>query len=176
MRNRKHKSLAGLVFNRFTVIKEGDREGKHIAWECVCECGKSATVRGDHLTSGWSKSCGCYQKDIVRLTASRIFKVHGGSVGKVKEPLFKRWLTIRARCLQESHEHYKYYGRRGITICREWDDYINFKLWGIASGFKEELQIDRINNDLGYFPGNCRWVTRKVNCNNRRAWGTANAG
>ena len=61
------------------------------------------------------------------------------------------------------------YGGRGISVCEEWkNDYITFRNWALENGYKEELQIDRINNNGNYEPNNCRWVTSKINGNNKR--------
>ena len=72
------------------------------------------------------------------------------------------------RCTNEKHPQYKDYGGRGITVCREWMDVNVFFDWSIKNGFLPELEIDRIENDKGYSPDNCRWTTRSVNVNNRR--------
>lgn len=75
------------------------------------------------------------------------------------------------RCYNKKHVGYKNYGGRGITVCEEWrgqNGYKNFKLWAIKNGFEKKLQLDRIDNELGYFPNNCRWVDRKTNMSNTR--------
>lgn len=75
------------------------------------------------------------------------------------------------RCYHKSHCGYKNYGARGITVCEEWqgkDGFINFKKWSFENGFKEELELDRIDNNGNYSPDNCRWIDRKTNMRNRR--------
>jgi len=81
--------------------------------------------------------------------------------------------------LRTTHKYYKYYGGRGINVCKEWENsYITFSQWARANGYRDNLQIDRINNNKGYSPQNCRWTSGKINCNNTRrnlnltAWGT----
>lgn len=60
-------------------------------------------------------------------------------------------------------------GGRGIDICKEWKhDFIEFYNWCMANGYDKTLQLDRIDNDRGYAPSNCRFVTNKQNCNNTR--------
>lgn len=83
--------------------------------------------------------------------------------------LYYCWSAFKARCLNPKAQAYRYYGARGITVCDEWrGSFAAFEAWAIANGFKPELQIDRIDNDKGYSPDNCRWVDRVTNSNNRR--------
>lgn len=97
-------------------------------------------------------------------------KQHGQSVsnnGKRHE-LYVKWTQMKQRVTNPNHDHYKYYGARGIKICDEWIH--NFKAfydWAIANGWKEGLQIDRIDNDGDYSPENCRFVTQAENQRNR---------
>ena len=89
------------------------------------------------------------------------------------DPIRQRILSIRSymiyRCTNPSHRNYRYYGGRGIKICDEWlNDKESFYKWAINNGYKEGLQIDRIDTNGDYEPSNCRWTTSKQNCNNRR--------
>ena len=75
---------------------------------------------------------------------------------------------MKMRCSNKNNKDYKYYGGRGIKVCKAWHDYRAFKKWALANGYREDLQIDRINNDGNYTPKNCRWVTPKENARNTR--------
>lgn len=66
---------------------------------------------------------------------------------------------MRSRCLTASNKDYGNYGGRGITVCKEWDDFSVFRSWALSNGYKEGLSIDRKNNDGNYEPSNCRWAT-----------------
>lgn len=71
---------------------------------------------------------------------------------------------MKARCYQESSKYYNNYGGRGIKVCDEWlASFVNFYNWSINNGWKEGLQIDRVDNDGNYEPDNCQWITNKEN-------------
>jgi hypothetical protein len=75
--------------------------------------------------------------------------------------------NIIQRCTNPRNPAYERYGGRGITVCEEWRKIRAFKEWAHTHGYEPNLTIDRIDNDKGYCPKNCRWVTNKQNCNNR---------
>jgi len=81
--------------------------------------------------------------------------------------LYKAWHAMLNRCNNPKNKYYSRYGGRGICVCDEWNDYIKFAYWAFENGFSENLSIDRIDNDGNYEPDNCRWVTMKVQHNNR---------
>lgn len=120
---------------------------------CKCDCGKTKEVRLLHLVRLRTKSCGCLSR-----TAN----------GRYREALYLKWKGIKDRC-KEAHIDRHIYFERGISVCSEWEnDYEAFKKWCVKNGYRKDLEIDRINNEKGYSPDNCRFVTRKENANNRR--------
>lgn len=86
--------------------------------------------------------------------------------GLYKSRLYNIWKHMKSRCNNPKDAKYHNYGGRGILVCKEWDDFIPFYEWAISNGYRDDLEIDRTNNDGNYCPSNCRWVTRKVQCNN----------
>lgn len=136
--------------------------GRHESnWLCQCDCGNIVEVLGYSLKSGHTKSCGCLHEETLKTIAI----THGDSYSK----LYGVYISIIDRCYNPNNKRFKDYGGRGIIVCDEWkDSYLNFKKWAVFSGYKEGLSIDRKNNDLGYSPSNCRWVTRIVQQNNMR--------
>lgn len=130
---------------------------------CKCDCGNEKEILFQSITSRRTYSCGCHQKKVVSRGA--FAKTHGLS----NHPVFTVWKRMIDRCYNKNHKGYKYYGARGITICKQWlNSPTNFVNWAIKNGWKLGLQIDRKNNNSIYKPSNCRFVTRHVNMMNRR--------
>ena len=84
--------------------------------------------------------------------------------GETGTILHSRWRKMIARCTNKHYEeHYK-----DISYCTEWSDFLVFKQWALQNGFKENLELDRKENDKGYYPDNCRWTTRNTQVQNTR--------
>lgn len=156
----KAKNLVGLTFNRLTVIERGPNAGKEPRWICRCDCGNERLVYGSSLKSGQTKSCGCLVADRNR-ERSITHGMHGSSE-------WRTWASMRARCLSPTHKQYAGYGGRGITVCDRWRDSFENFYADMGARPSPDHQLDRINNDQGYFPENCRWATRAENMRNRR--------
>lgn len=111
-------------------------------------------------------SCGCVKDEL----SSKSNTKHGDSIKSAEyHPLFHIWVGMRGRCYTKSNPDYQYYGGKGIVVCNEWNDYLEFKKWSILNGYilNGKLQIDRIDGNKDYSPDNCRWVDAKTNQRNR---------
>jgi hypothetical protein len=153
--------ITGQQFGRLTVIerRENNRHGKTM-WRCQCACGASDfIVLANSLTAGRTLSCGCIQLE--QLTKRNV----GHNLSK--HPLYPIWLGMMQRCHNPRSKPYVYYGSRGITVCERWHSVENF-IADIAPRPSAKHTLDRINNDRGYSPDNCRWATRSEQRDNQR--------
>lgn len=157
--------LTNKRFSRLIVLKQyGHNKYNQITWLCKCDCGNLIIVSGNDLTRNNTRSCGCLYQDYLHNPRPNTQK-HGKSNSR----LYHIWRDMKLRCYNEKQIGYKNYGARGIKVCDEWQN--NFKAfydWAIDNGYKNNLQIDRINTNGDYKPSNCRWVTPLGNSNNKR--------
>lgn len=152
----KIKDLKGLKFGKLTAILMIKEPRKRILWSCHCDCGKeSVIVRSDFLNNGMTKSCGCIVQKRKGLTSK-------------ERKTYQAWRNMIRRCYDPRVDSYLLYSVRGIEVCDKWrNSFLSFyeDMGKAPIGF----QLDRINNLGNYEPSNCRWVTPKENCNNRRS-------
>ena len=133
-------------------------------YECAY-CGKEFETISKSIKSGGTKSCGCYAREVQT--------THGMSQNK----FYQTWYAMRDRCYNTKRQDYKWYGARGITVCEEWVDVANFVAWAEATHpNREDYTLDRINNDKGYSPENCRWVDNSTQVINQRMRRTNTSG
>lgn len=160
--------LTSKKYDRLTVIKRIKHNyQKEAMWLCRCDCGKMIETRGSSLRAGLTKSCGCLQLEWAQKHIPN--KTHG----LTNERLYRVWMGMRQRCYLKTNNRYKHYGGRGIRVCDEWQDYLNFRKWALTHGYDSKAKrgkctIDRIDVDGNYEPSNCRWVDAKTQANNTR--------
>ena len=146
-------NLTGQRFGDLVVLKiVGKTKHRNYRWLCQCDCGNVTVSSAGNLKTRHVLSCGC------RRTPHGFFGTR----------LYSIWAGMKSRCCNPKSPNYKDYGGRGISICKEWLEFIPFKVWALSNGYEKEITIDRIENDGNYEPNNCRWVSTTINNQNRR--------
>lgn len=153
------KNLTNQRFGKLVAIKKYSKSKNGNIWLCICDCGKFTTVLSSNLLKNHTKSCGCNRINaLVKLNTKH---------GQTKTRLYGTWTNIKSRCNNPNRDMYYVYGGKGISVCNEWNDFVKFKDWALKNGYKDDLTIDRVNNDGNYEPNNCRWVTITEQSRNR---------
>jgi hypothetical protein len=147
----------GETYGSLTIEAIAKRKGTYrYVGVCRCACGTFPHLaRIDGLKNGSVTSCGCAQLKAV--TKHGIYNTR----------LYRTWQGMMARCYKSERSDYRNYGGRGILVCERWHDLNNF-VKDMEGSYIQDTQIDRIDNDKGYSPENCRWVTASRNCSNQR--------
>lgn len=145
------RDITGLKSGKLTAIRYSHSVNRKQKWVASCECGNEMVIIASSIIYGRAKSCGCSRR--------------GARVKNRDHSLYHVWLSMRDRCNNPNNKFYHRYGGRGIKVCERWDSYESF-FADVINGYVRGLQLDRIENDNGYHPGNFRWSTRAENMRN----------
>lgn len=167
----KFQDLKGEKFGRLLVLERAESYiepsgRKRTMWKCLCDCGKITIVQASSLKAQTVHSCGCAKTE----RNQKYFTTHGFS----KEKLYGLWREIKKRCYNPNYKQFKDYGGRGIIVCDEWlNNYVAFRNWALNNGYNPNAKfgdctIDRINVNGNYSPENCRFVSMKIQNQNKR--------
>ncbi len=149
----------GEKFHRLVALSAAGSVRGARMWLCRCDCGTELLVKGSSLLSGNTKSCGCYAREVT----ARIKYTDG----KSQIPEARIWRAMINRCHSPTSPSFWYYGARGITVCDDWR--ATFAAFYRDMGPRPEgMTLERIDNDRGYEPGNCKWATRYDQMQNTR--------
>ena len=130
-----------------------------LMWKCLCDCGECCIIEGNSLRSRHTISCGCWHREVIKKQKL----IHGHARKNAATPEYKIWCGITARCYNPKKRIYKYYGGRGIKMCRRWrhsfPNFLSDIISRIGLRPSQKYSLDRINNNGNYEPGNVRWAT-----------------
>jgi hypothetical protein len=152
--------LTGKRVGKLVVIERRGKIGSKAAWHCLCDCGNYHLVSADVLQSERTKSCGCHKIAVdTRGTRYR----HGMSASSEH----KIWCGMKERCSNPNSAFFSHYGGRSIGVCDRWSVFENFYA-DMGQRPSKAYTLDRVDNDKGYEPANCRWATNEQQANNTR--------
>lgn len=160
------RDLTGQRFGDWLVIGRTQRplgsKSRNAHWLCRCNCGNQRSIRGEKLTSGGSKSCGCFPNKSRRVPATK------ASSTPITTRTYRIWRNMKQRCFNKNHCSYHYYGGRGITVCDRWRDSFATFLADVGICPGKDFSLDRIDVNGNYESSNCRWATECQQQRNKR--------
>lgn len=171
---RKLLDISNRRFGRLTAVSLIGRRNGQTLWRCVCQCGRVVVTRSCRLTSGETKSCGCFAREQTSLRGRKQIQTSGAVLqhgrlihGKWGSAEYRTWKGIVQRCTNPINPAYVWYGGRGIRVCKKWRSFAGFYA-DMGDRPSPKHSIDRINVNGHYAPSNCRWATASVQSHNRR--------
>lgn len=155
---RNRKDYTGMRFGALTALQDVGTTGKHRLWRVACDCGNVKVIAGHALYK--LQSCGCLKNQLI----GRSRTTHGMS----KHPAYWVWRAMRDRCRLPTHQAWKNYGGRGITVCQEWATFLGF--WtDMGPTYQRGLTLERTDNNAGYSKANCVWASATWQSRNQRS-------
>jgi hypothetical protein len=154
-------------FGRLVVLKRAKPDGKCTRYWCLCDCGKKKCIPARALRSGNTRSCGCLGRECRRTNR----RTHGFAPRGGWHPLYRCWLMMKDRCINEQNKSYFSYGGRGIVVCEEWlHDFAAYlrDVEKLGPRPTPRHSIDRKDNDGPYAPWNIRWASPKEQSHNKQ--------
>lgn len=148
----------GVRYGRAIIVEFVERKNKHNWYKSKCDCGNYFVTTLNNLRRGNTKSCGCFQKEVIK----EQFSTHKLS----SSPEYNAYRTMINRCEDLKHIQYADYGARGISVCKRWKDSFENFIEDMGMRPKLKYQLDRINNNGNYNKENCKWVSPKQNIRN----------
>lgn len=143
--------ITGQKFGKLTAMHVTGLGSGRPKWLFQCDCGKQVLRSSCDVRSGHVKSCGCWKKDHPG------HKTHGQSSNRI----YQTYNSMKRRCYDDIPRYLKHYRDKGITVCDEWlNNPQAFFDWALANGYTDKLTLDRKNNDKGYSPDNCRFISQ----------------